>query len=110
YHKRWRNPGDEAFTQIPSMIYPNIPARDEFYLYSQALIEKGDHIRLRDIRLTWELPLKAKQALGLKSCRIYSYINNIGILWRANKANIDPDHITGFPNPRSYAIGVQLDF
>jgi hypothetical protein len=33
-------------TDVPSLVYPNIPARDALYLGSQALVQKGDNIRL----------------------------------------------------------------
>ena len=110
YDRRWRTPGDELRTQVPAATYPAIPAADEFYQYSSALIERGDHIRLRDIRLNWDIPIKNSNKLSIKACRVYAYINNIGIIWRANKVGIDPDNITGFPTPRTYAMGVQLDF
>lgn len=107
---RWKNPGDEVTTQIPSWVYPAIPARDEFYQYSTALVEKGDHIRLRDIRISYQLLLKQTNRSGIKSCQLYAYINNISILWRANTKGIDPDNITGFPTPRTFAIGTQIEF
>jgi len=110
FTKRWKAPGDQAFTQIPSMNYPSTPSADEFYQYSTALIEKGDHIRLRDIRLTWRLPLKNKSLSFIESVRWYAYVNNVGVLWRANKNGIDPDNITNSPTPRTYAMGVQIDF
>lgn len=110
YQRRWRNPGDELFSNIPSMVYPAVPARDEFYQYSTALIEKGDHIRLNDVRISWDLPLNNRNRLSLQACRFYAYVNNIGIIWSANKAGIDPDQVSGFPTPRSYALGMQIDF
>ncbi|TDO26567.1 SusC/RagA family TonB-linked outer membrane protein [Sediminibacterium goheungense] len=110
YARRWKVPGDEMFTTIPSMVYPAVPARDEFYQYSNTLIEKGDHIRLRDIRFGWRLPIQKNNPLRIQSCRVYAYVNNIGILWRSNKAGIDPDNITGFPSPRTYALGLEIDF
>ncbi|MBW0178984.1 SusC/RagA family TonB-linked outer membrane protein [Sediminibacterium sp.] len=110
YARRWRVPGDEMFTTIPSMVYPAVPARDEFYQYSNALIEKGDHIRLRDIRFSWNIPMQKRNPLHIQSCRVYAYANNIGILWKSNKAGIDPDNITGFPSPRTYALGLEIDF
>lgn len=110
YQLRWRNPGDELMTQVPSMVYPAVPARDEFYQYSSVLIEKGDHIRLNDIRIGWDLPMKSFRRLPITACRFYAYANNIGILWRANKAGIDPDAVTGLRSPRTYALGMQIDF
>lgn len=110
YQLRWRNPGDELLSNIPSMVYPAVPARDEFYQYSTALIEKGDHIRLNDVRISWDLPLKNRNRLPLQACRFYAYVNNIGIIWSANKAGIDPDQVSGLRAPRSYALGMQIDF
>ncbi|MFX5949068.1 hypothetical protein ABTF06_19295, partial [Acinetobacter baumannii] len=82
--RRWRTPGDEQNTQVPALTYPAIPAADEFYQYSSALVERGDHIRLRDIRVSWDMPIKNQQFMWLKACKLYAYINNIGIIWRAN--------------------------
>lgn len=49
FSNHWQKPGDETRTNVPSMIYPADPNRDNFYNYSAAVIEKGDHIRLQDI-------------------------------------------------------------
>lgn len=110
YQLRWRNPGDELITKVPSMVYPAVPARDEFYQYASSLIEKGDHIRLNDIRISWDLSVKSLHRLPITACRFYAYANNIGMLWRANKAGIDPDAVTGLRVPRTYALGMQIDF
>lgn len=105
---RWQQPGDEIITQVPSMVYPAISARDEFYQYADIQVEKGDHIRLRDLRIDYSLFLQKKH--WLRSCQVYAYINNIGILWKANKAGIDPDNITGYPSQRTWSIGIQFSF
>lgn len=108
YAQRWQQPGDEIRTNIPSMVYPAVSARDEFYQYAAINVEKGDHIRLRDVRIDYNLPLR--KTGWIRACRIYGYINNIGILWRANHAGIDPDNITGYPTPRSFSVGTQFSF
>ena len=110
YANRWQKPGDELITNIPSLVYPAITARDEFYQYSEALIEKGDHIRLRDLQLSYEPVIKQRPGNSLTSLRFSMYMNNIAILWRANHANIDPNAITGMPAPRSIALGLTLGF
>lgn len=108
YPLRWQQPGDESITNIPSQVYPAIPARDEFYQYAEIQVEKGDHIRLRDLRIDYSLPLHKKS--WIRFCQIYAYVNNIGILWKANQSGIDPDNITGYPSPRSWSIGIQFSF
>jgi TonB-linked SusC/RagA family outer membrane protein len=106
---RWQKPGDELLTNVPSMVYPAVSAREEFYQYSQTLVERGDHLRLRDIRVGYDFEMNTHRSV-LKSCRIYFYANNIAILWRANKSGIDPNSVTGLPAPRTVALGASLEF
>lgn len=113
YDARWKQPGDEQRTFIPSM--PTLATlnsnSDYFYTYSDKLIDKGDHLRLQDISLSYDVnAIKWSKGL-IKKLRIYSYINNVGILWRANKDHLDPDiYGNGYPAQRSYSIGVQASF
>jgi hypothetical protein len=113
YDRRWQNSGDEQRTYVPSIpsnIFPADPNRDSFFANSEPLIEKGDHIRLQDIELSYELQKKALSRLPVQSIRLYLYANNIGILWKANHQGIDPDNISGIPNPRTLALGIKLGF
>jgi hypothetical protein len=45
------------------------------------------------------------------SLQVYTYINNVGLLWRANKDHLDPDFVSlgsySMPTPRSIAFGVR---
>ncbi|HWK03373.1 MAG TPA: SusC/RagA family TonB-linked outer membrane protein [Puia sp.] len=110
YERRWQGPGDEKSTYVPSMIFPADPLRDNFYGYSEPLIEKGDHIRLQDIQFSYDLSKKSIPKWPVQSIRLYVYANNIGILWKANHQGIDPDYVTSIPNPRTLAMGVKLNF
>lgn len=106
FEKRWRKPGDEAFTNVPAMIYPGNSSRDLFYLGSSALIEKGDHLRFKDIRLSYDITKKKNAGFPFQRMQLYIYVNNIGILWRANDEGIDPDAVSGYPQPRTYSFGI----
>jgi hypothetical protein len=108
--KRWQNPGDELITNIPSFTYPANSARDEFYTYSSLLVEKGDHVRLRDLQFSYDLNLGSIKTSPVKNAKIYLYANNIGILWRANQYGIDPNAVTGMPAPFSLSAGINIDF
>ena len=112
YERRWRKPGDEKYTNVPSMIYPDPPnsSRDNFYAYSETLIEKGDHIRLQDLQFSYDLTRKSVPRLPVQAIRIYCYANNIGILWKANHQGIDPDYVNSIPIPRTLALGIKADF
>jgi outer membrane receptor protein involved in Fe transport len=110
YERRWQRPGDETRTNVPAMIYSSDVSRDDFYQYSTVLVEKGDHVRLQDIQLSYDVVRSERQHLPVSRIKVYLYANNIGILWKANHAGIDPDYVTGTPNPRTLAIGLKTDF
>ncbi|MBD1385887.1 SusC/RagA family TonB-linked outer membrane protein [Mucilaginibacter rigui] len=110
FEKRWMKPGDEAFTQIPSMPAANNGNRNNFYMYSSALIEKGDHIRLQDINLSYTIGKDKFKWLPITNIQVYAYANNLGILWKATKTPLDPDYpIAQFPPVRTYAFGIRAD-
>nr|WP_121273449.1 SusC/RagA family TonB-linked outer membrane protein [Pedobacter schmidteae] len=114
YEKRWQGSGDEKITNIPSMIFPaNDPSRDTFYSLSSVNVLPGDHIRLKSIRLSYALANRQLNGLGMKSFEFYSMVDNIGILWRANKQGLDPDYDLGnayFPPLRNITIGAKFGF
>ncbi len=109
YAERWQKPGDEQFTNVPSLAYPANSYRDWFYQYSEVKILKGDHIRLRDIRLSYDFTSLFKN----KDFRLsaFAYGQNLAILWRKNKDGIDPQMITGrYPDPKVYSLGINATF
>lgn len=108
--QRWKKPGDEQGANIPSLKFPPDSRRDDFYKFSGALIEKGDHIRFQDIRLSYSISKRAIRKLPVDLIRVYSYVNNIGLLWTANNKGIDPDFINTIKSPLSIALGVKVDF
>ncbi|SEO04991.1 TonB-linked outer membrane protein, SusC/RagA family [bacterium A37T11] len=107
YATRWQQPGDEAFTNVPSVAYPLNYYRSEFYKKSDALVVKGDHIRVQDIALSYmidDIPY-------IRSLQINAYINNLNILlWRANKLGIDPVYGDALPAPRTFSMGIHANF
>ncbi len=110
FEKRWRKPGDEKFTNVPSMEYPANTNRDVFYQYSDILVVKGDHVRLQDIQISYDLNKEKHPKLPVQLIRFYLYANNLGILWKANHVGIDPDYVNSAPNPRTLAFGVKIDY
>ncbi|GGE19216.1 MULTISPECIES: SusC/RagA family TonB-linked outer membrane protein [Sphingobacterium] len=110
YTLRWKKTGDEAKTSVPSLPEPgDTYMRDFAYNFSDILVEKGDHIRLQDINLAYELNKQKNKWLPFSSVTIYSYVNNVGILWRANKNGIDPDFNSYvYPPMRTVALGLRI--
>jgi TonB-linked SusC/RagA family outer membrane protein len=114
FAKRWQNVGDESKTNVPSMVYPvSNSDRDDFYAFSEINVLRGDNIRFQDIRISYDLGKNQVKKLFFNHAQVYGYINNLGILWRANKEGLDPDYNTGnepYPTQKSFALGLKIDF
>lgn len=109
FARRWQSPGDELTSSVPSIPAISNVNRDNLYLFSDKLVEKGDHIRLQDIRLGYQLLKSGFSGLPFERAEIYFYANNIGILWKATKDQLDPDFQLARPL-RSISFGVKVDF
>jgi TonB-linked SusC/RagA family outer membrane protein len=115
--RRWQQPGDEKFTNVPSQgEYGSDNFRDVFYRNSSATVAKGDHIRLQDISLGFDLNRSNWTGIPVKQIQLYFYANNLGIVWKANDFGLDPDLIPSLgnrfivPEPRSFAFGLKANF
>ena len=110
YARRWQKSGDELFTDIPSVPQAFQGGRDDLYTYSEALVEKGDHIRLQDMQLSYSPKGRPAGFLRGHPVQFYLYAANLGLLWRANDAGLDPDAPNAPPAPRTIAGGIRFTF
>ena len=110
FEKRWQKPGDELFTNVPSMIYPSNYYRDRFYNYSEATVVKGDQIRVQDINISYSPRDLHIGKYNLKNVMFYTYLNNVGLLWTKNKEGIDPDYQNNMPPRLSISFGIKSSF
>jgi TonB-linked SusC/RagA family outer membrane protein len=114
FTKRWQKPGDELMTNVPSIQYPPFSGdEDLFYKNSAVLVDKGDNIRLQDASLAYDVTRASWKGMPFNHLQFYAYVNNIGILWRANHDHLDPDLFgsTGaYPIPRTISFGVKTNF
>lgn len=108
YYDRWMAPGDELKTNVPAMTYPAVSVADQYYINSEVLVSKGDHIRLQDLNLSYTLSPALLKRCGFKDIRIFSYINNVCMIWKANNVNLDPDFPRAKP-VRTIAFGLSAN-
>jgi len=106
FEKRWQEPGDEVWTSVPSMNYPADANRDNFYIRSEANIDRGDLIRFQSVRLSYALNPSPKNRYAITGS-VFFGINNLGIIWKKSKTDLDPDYL-GMPNPRVFTAGVNF--
>lgn len=110
YAQRWQHTADEQQTNVPSIPLTTNANRDKFYTYSSALVEKGDHIRLQDINLSYDISKRNFNKLPVQNIQLYLYANNLGILWKASNKDMDPDYVIYTPAPsKTIAIGVKVN-
>ncbi|WP_158622467.1 SusC/RagA family TonB-linked outer membrane protein [Pedobacter sp. KBW06] len=107
---RWQKPGDEKWTNVPSMFFLDDYERQLFYDGSETLVEKGDHIRLQDMRLGYTFSMADLPRLPFRGIQMYLYLTNLGLLWSANKKNIDPDNIPSPGVPGTVAARKTISF
>ncbi|RYD94589.1 MAG: hypothetical protein EOP54_17245 [Sphingobacteriales bacterium] len=104
YEYRWQAPGDELKTDIPSLPTKIDVNRDFVYLYANSLVEKGDHIRLQDVIVSYIRDNRKGTVAGYE---VFLNANNIGILWQAGPKGIDPDFQFNMP-PFTFSAGFKF--
>ena len=93
------------------MIYPNNLSRDSFYNGSEAVVEKADHIRLQYITFNYQFNDSQLKYLGIKQLEIFANVNNLGVLWTANRHKIDPEY-SGFDSllpSKTFSVGLRAN-
>lgn len=120
FANRWKQPGDEAFTDIPSYVANqgiSLNRRNtDYYRLADINVISASYIKLRDITLAYELSPKLLRAIHLDAARIYAQSGNF-LIWKANKYGIDPEYQTynlgarnlpAFSHP--FTLGLNVSF
>lgn len=109
YSDRWQKAGDEQFTIVPAAVDKVDLNLINTTKYSAALIEKADVIKLQQINIGYDLPNRWAAKAALVHCSLFANLNNVGVLWRANKHGLDPDFPrVDYPAPFYFSIGLRL--
>ncbi len=101
-------------TNVPRPVIgdPNGNGRD-----SNRFIESGNYIKLQNLQIGYNIPIKANKYIQ----RAKIYANGQNLLTLTKYRGYDPDFISdglfsrgyemgSFPNPRTFAMGVEVDF
>ncbi|WP_270089139.1 SusC/RagA family TonB-linked outer membrane protein [Sphingobacterium sp. SYP-B4668] len=116
YYARWQRAGDELRTDVPAQV--PIAATDNellgagtYYQYAEVLYERGDHIRIKDIRLSYGLPRHLAGRLKLRHIGVSVYARNLGLVWKASRYGLDPDYPTSeYRPPMSCTLSLHANF
>ncbi len=111
YNERWKVPGDEKHTNVPSFSYPFSVSRDIFYASSEARVERGDHIRIDDFSLSYGINSLNFKRLPFKNMSLTANVGNLNlILWKKTKTDLDPENPAGNIAGKRISVAVNLTF
>ena len=100
----WRsesNPGDGK-TFKPYATYPSTAMGKGAFItgYSDYWMEDGSFVRIKNIRMSYLIPTKTVNRLGLKSARVYANAENVFVF--SNYLGFDPENST-------YSVGTSTN-
>ena len=95
FANRWQNPGDEAFTNVPSyepQPFQNFDRRNiDYYTNGDINVSDASYVKLRDVTLRYSFSEKVLQSLHLAAFSLNLQMSNF-MIWKANNADIDPEY------------------
>ncbi len=107
---RWKQPGDEATTNIPRAVFAEDPdySSDSYDIYKNADINVLDatNMRLRNISLAYRIPQDIAKRAGLQSVRFQFNVENAFTIAKSQNAKY---LLNGYNSP-NYVWGVYLAF
>lgn len=101
--REWQKPGDE--TDVPSPF-------NDFHAETTRFVEKTDHLRLRNVMLSYSLPSELLQKVKISSLKIFAQGQNLHV-WH-NFQGWDPEITTGilggaqYPQLKTITFGLSL--
>ncbi|MDR2131212.1 MAG: SusC/RagA family TonB-linked outer membrane protein [Odoribacteraceae bacterium] len=128
---RWKQPGDEAFTDIPgipgnvesapgsnSFSHPQLTlpvgkaeSRYTMYNYSTARVVNASFLRCNSLALSYSVPGEAVKRLFLKNLQFTASVSNPFLIVSKEFKGMDPEVATGKqPVSRTYSFNVNVSF
>lgn len=101
----WKQPGD--VTRFPKL-------GTQFQQWDTGLIENASFVRLKNITLSYRLPLDVIQQMGFFNAMRF-YVSGRNVLTFTKYTGIDPENLDframgEYPNTRQFVFGVELKF
>ena len=120
FKNRWVVPGDENYTTIPVIASRRQYKQDTYlsraynaYNYSTERIAKGDFIRLKEVALTYDLPMSFIKHLRLNTASVKFAATNLWLIYADKKLNgQDPEFFNSggvaSPNPKQFTFTLRF--
>jgi TonB-linked SusC/RagA family outer membrane protein len=119
FANRWKNPGDEKFTNIPAYISnltTSVNSRDiNYYTKADINVTDASYLKIRDINFGYNLPRRWLSGIKTENISLRLQVSNL-MLWKANHYGIDPEFQDPYygsrsipVNQRTVTIGVHVN-
>ena len=120
---RWAVPGDEDLTNIPVIVDRNVAQADgnvvlAYRLYNKSTerVADGDYVRLKTVRIGYQLPASLVQRVGFSNANISLEGQNLLLLY-SDKDNLrgqDPEFFSSggvsLPQPKLLTFSLNVGF
>ncbi len=114
YNNRWRPSNPD-----PNALYPKLSVGSNFRV-SDRFVKDGSYVRVRNVRLNYNLPLSEMDVAWVRSLQVYASVQNLFTI--TNYPGLDPEvntrgntgdlrigiDETGYPAARTLTFGLKL--
>ena len=116
---RWKKPGDELHTIIPSLpgqnqVYISLPnGETEYPIYvweeSDAMVVNASFLRCQQIGLSWNIKPGKLEKIGVSNLMLSANVNNIFVIASKRFNGFDPE-VQNSVMPRTFSLGINVGF
>jgi hypothetical protein len=107
---RWKVPGDEAFTDIPGMVY-STANETNYFTQGDVNVVSASFVKLRDLTLFYSIPQRLADKIRAQGITFRAQVSNV-MVWKANKYGIDPEFqgLAIPSNQNTISLGANISF
>lgn len=115
----WKSPGDENdIYRIPAYKPGMLTSISNIWHSADIHIQKGDYIKLRDLSISYSLPVSLTSKIKLQGVSFTFQAQNLW-MWAANRNNLDPEtwnssqlsYVSrGASVPKSFIFGLRISY
>lgn len=108
---RWKQPGDEQFTDVPGYSNTATGRYLDFFIYGDKSVVDASFAKFRDITLFYDIPRSVVSKVKAEAVTFRVQVSNI-MVWKANKYGIDPEFqdLVIPANQHSITVGAHVTF
>lgn len=107
---RWQKPGDNSLVQKYNQNFGDVYHAISYLNNSDGVWADASYIRLKNVSISWQLPVKLRRTLRLQDARLYTHAQNLFTIFTYKGSDPETRSLTTLPPLRMVAIGCQLTF